>query len=187
MVCRHRQGLTVYPARSAAQHSPASPCHFGCTHTAVTLRQRCLCWIWQRDTQAKAVTGPPRGRRGQPTHHRALSRRPERLRENTREHSPACRRFAGAFACRQGQCCQCARRCSAALFGARRAAWHERNCHTGGSRRPGYSTRDAGMQLQVIRRKDAKSGVVLLTRPRRVARSVGWVKRLRRVARDDAR
>ena len=49
------------------------------------------------------------------------------------------------------------------------------------------AARGNGIPLQVIRRKDATSGGVLLPRRGVVARSAGWVKRLRRVARDDVR
>ena len=41
------------------------------------------------------------------------------------------------------------------------------------------AAQDDGMHLQVIRRKDATSGVVLLPRRWVVARSVGWVKHFR--------
>ena len=49
------------------------------------------------------------------------------------------------------------------------------------------AARDDGIQLQRIRRKDATSGVVLLPCCWVVARRVGWVKRLQRLARDDVR
>ena len=48
------------------------------------------------------------------------------------------------------------------------------------------AAQDDGMHLHVIRRKDATRGVVLPCRWVD-ARSVGWVKRLRRLARDEAR
>ena len=68
-------------------------------------------------------------------HHRVRLRRPEHLREITSGHAPSCRRSAGAFAGRQGHCCQCAATtCAAAFFGARRAAWQTRS-HCPASRR----------------------------------------------------
>ena len=87
----------------------------------------------------------------------------------------------------------CARTDAGAFSGARRAAWYERHAHTGRRRaklsRPGRETCSAGRRdaLQVTKRKDATSGVVLLRHRWLVAHRGGWVKRLRRVARDNAR
>ena len=117
-------------------------------------------------------------RMAHPMHQCARLIRPKRLREITREHCQSRRRSTGASACPQWHCRQRARRCSAALFGARCAACQGRNGRTGGRRggisRPGRKTCGAGQRdaLQRIRRKDAMRGVVLLSRPEVIARRV---------------
>ena len=175
MVGRLRHRVTVYPRRSAGQHRSAAYCHWRCTHPSVALRRRCAVWRCRRDTQEKAVTRPPQWPSGSPHAPPCASAPAWALAgDHKGVHGPASRRSTGASACRQGQGCQCARTGPAAFFGARRAAWHGRNAHTGASikaiqARPRTDGAGRGDALQRIRRKDATRGVVLL-------RAVGWLR-----------
>ncbi len=52
---------------------------------------------------------------------------------------------------------------------------------------PAQAAQDKGIELQVIKRPEARKGFILLPRRWVVERSFGWLNRLRRLARDDER